>query len=128
MSIDLRDLNDIYLSAQAGNLPNGVYPAKLMKAEVQYSKAGNRQIVWDLEARIPATGSTALTKKFSPLNKEQMRWVKSDLKKLGVTLSDINALHDALEGLTGSMIEIQVESDTDYHNVDFIRLISRQGL
>jgi hypothetical protein len=125
MSIDLSDLNDAYVVANGGRLPNGVYPAQLIKAEVQYSKAGNRQVVWDLNVKIPSTGRTVSTKKFSPLNLEQMYWLRSDLNKMGTTLGHINELHEALRRLSGVMIEIEVQTGTDYYNVDFGRLISR---
>jgi hypothetical protein len=128
MKIDLTDLNEIYLSANAGNLPNGVYPARLIKADVHYSKAGNRQIVWDLEVRIPATGQTVMTKKFSPLLPENMYWVKLDLKKVGVVLRHVGELHAALDGMVGAMIEIEVDADDDHHSVHFIRMISGPGL
>lgn len=128
MKIDLSDLNEIYLSANAGNLPNGVYPARLLKAEVHYSKAGNRQIVWDLAVRVPSSGRTVKTKKFSPLLPDNMYWVKLDLKKMGFVLRHVDELHDALEGMVGAMIEIEIDADDDHHSVLFIRMISGPGL
>lgn len=45
MKIDLSDLNDIYMSIQARKVPNVVYPARLLKAEVQYSKLGEPDVI-----------------------------------------------------------------------------------
>ena len=66
MKIDLSDLNDIYMSIQARKVPNVVYPARLLKAEVQYSKLGEPDVIggmtpihvippicWDLRLALP---------------------------------------------------------------------------
>lgn len=123
MKIDLSDLNTAFKSVQGGRLSDGVYAAKLLKAEVCRSKADRRQIVWDLEVRDQSENRSAMVKKFSQLDSDSMFWVASDLATLGVTLGHINDLHETLRDLAGTTIEIGLESSGNYFVVSFIRVL-----
>jgi len=121
MSVDLSDLNDAYRAIQGGRLSDGVYPAKLVKAEVCRSKAGRRQIVWDLEVQDRTAKRVVPVKKYTQLHPGFMYWLDADLKKLGIALDHINDLHEVLRELAGSVIEIDLETSGDYYVVSFIR-------
>jgi hypothetical protein len=128
MKIDLSDLNESYHSATvgfAGALPNGIYKARLIDAEVGLSKNDNRQIKWLFEAETPS-GKLGTTMKFSPLMEKVVGYLKSDLELLGIYLNDLNKIHDVLPLLAGAVIVIEVEDDlsTGSHKVDFLKKVS----
>lgn len=125
MKIDLSDLNEAYREVRGGKLPDGVYQAKLLKAEVCPSKAGRRQIVWEMQVQDQPPGRAILVRKYSQLHPGCMYWLDSDLKKLGITLDHINDLHQALRDLVGAAIEIDLETTGEYYTANFIRVLSR---
>jgi hypothetical protein len=112
MKTDLSDLNDAYNSSEsvyAGALPNGIYKARLIDAEVGLSKNDNRQIKWLFEAETPS-GKLGTTMKFSPLMEKVVGYLKSDLELLGIYLNDLNKIYDVLPLLAGAVIVIEVTS------------------
>jgi hypothetical protein len=80
--------------------------------------------VWDLEVKNPSTGSLVLIKKFNSLQKESLFWLNQDLKNVGIALDNINEIYEAIDALTGAIIEIKVEND-EHYSVHFISLIAR---
>ena len=128
MKIDLSDLDESYQSSElgyAGALPSGIYKARLISAEVSYSKNNNRQVKWFFEGEM-ASGELGHTMKFSPLLDKGFAYLKDDLRMLGITLGHLNEIHDILRYLVGSMILIEVQDDisTGFHKVDFIKKLS----
>jgi len=128
MKTDLSDLNDSYNSSEsvyAGALPNGIYKARLLYAEVGLSKNNNRQIKWLFEAETPS-GKLGTTMKFSPLMEKGVGYLKSDLELLGIYLNDLNKIYDILPLLAGAVIVIEVEDDlsSGFHKVDFLKKVS----
>ncbi len=127
MRIDLSDLNASYHSAVVGYpgaLPNGIYRAELISAEITLSKNRNRQVQWVLRAEM-SSGELGTTMKFSPLIPQGLSFLQLDLLKLGVKLDDLNELHDVLPCLVGTRIMIEVQDDfySGFHKVDFLRRI-----
>ena len=128
MKIDLSDLDESYQSSElgyAGALPGGIYKARLISAEVSYSKNNNRQVKWFFEGEMPS-GELGHTMKFSPLLDKGFAYLKDDLRMLGLTLGHLNEIHAILRDLVGSVILIEVQDDisTGYHKVDFLKQIS----
>jgi uncharacterized protein (DUF3820 family) len=128
MKIDLSDLDESYQSSEsgyAGALPSGIYKARLISAEVSYSKNNNRQVKWFFEGEMPS-GELGHTMKFSPLLDKGFGYLKDDLRILGIVLGHLNEIHDILRDLVGSAILIEVQDDisTGYHKVDFIKKLS----
>ena len=127
MKINLEDLNEAYLfsSAYGGTLGSGIYDARIVNTEITLSKNDNRQIEWILEAERDGekVGSTT---KFSPLVAKAMPFLRNDLETLGISVYDLNELHEILPNLIGSIIEIEIDDDPaeNYHRVDFLRKIS----
>ena len=125
---DLNDLNDDFQSAEVGYLgalTSGMYKAKLVNAEVSRSKNNNLQIKWYLEAETPS-GQIGTTIKFSPLVKQSLTFLKSDLNLLGIHLVHINQIYDVLPRMTGTLIliEVQTEPSTGFHKVNFLKKLS----
>ncbi len=125
MDIDLSDLNGAYLSARGERFSDGIYPARLITAQVCRSKAGRRQVTWELEVMDNMTGRSILVKKYIQLTVGSVFWLHAELRKLGVTMENINDLHETLRGLAGSIIEIDLQSTGDWYTVEFIRLLSK---
>jgi hypothetical protein len=127
MDMDLTDLDDAYKTVAGGRLPDGVYPAKLIKAEVSLSKAGDRQVVWDLEVHDLATGRTIKVRKYSPLQPNSLFWLHADLTRLNVTLGSLNDLYQALQALEGATVQIDLKYDTKdgWYKPNFMRLVSK---
>ncbi len=128
MPIDLSDLDESYQSSEsgyAGALPSGIYKARLISAEVSYSKNNNRQVKWFFEGEMPS-GELGHTMKFSPLLDKGFAYLKDDLRMLGITLGHLNEIHDILRDLIGSVILIEVQDDisTGFHKVDFLKQLS----
>lgn len=126
--IDLSDLNESYQSSEsgyAGALPSGIYKARLISAEVSYSKNNNRQVKWFFEGEMPS-GELGHTMKFSPMLDKGFAYLKEDLRTLGIILGHLNEVHGVLRDLVGSVILIEVQEDlsTGYHKVDFLKRIS----
>lgn len=128
MTIDLSDLNESYNSSEsifAGALPNGIYAARLINAEISYSKNDNRQIQWILEAEM-GCGKIGTTMKFSPLVERSIKYLKNDLETLGIFVNHLNDLHEILPNQIGCTIEIAIFDDISIgsHRVDFLKKIS----
>ena len=128
MKIDLSDLDESYRSAESGNmrsLPSGIHKAKLVDAQVIYSKNQNLQVKWDLKGVLPS-GKPGTAIIFSPLVDKGFGYLKDDLRTLGITLSHLNEIYDVLPHLVGTMILIEVQDDisTGYHKVDFLKKLS----
>jgi hypothetical protein len=128
MKINLSDLNESYqlsYSVCAGYLPSGIYEARLVHIDLTFSKNGNRQIRWILEAQLPS-GTIATTMKFSPLVPHGMRFLRKDLDTLRVYLDDLNDLPEILPELIGTVVKIEITDNIDarYHRVDFLKKIS----
>jgi hypothetical protein len=121
---DLSDLNDAYLFARDGKLKSGKYTGTIIKARVQKSRAGNRQVVWDVRVEIPLTGFATVIKKFNPLTEKGMYWLHRDLTILGIVLPDLNHLPEALHSLTGTTVEVSYKAEGSYPSVSFNRVIS----
>jgi len=126
--IDLSDLNETYRSSEstfAGALPNGIYDARLVSAEISLSKNNNRQIKWIFEGETPS-GKLGTTMKFSPLIERSIPYLRNDLEKLHIFVNDLNDLREILPELIGSVIEIEVFDDNSIgsHRVDFLKKVS----
>lgn len=125
MQIDLSDLNDAYRALQAGRFSDGIYPARLVKAEVSLSKAGRRQVVWELEVQDVVSARSILVKKYSQIGNDSLTFLHSELDTLGVALDDLNDLHQATRDLTGKKVEIYLKDSGDWYGATFLRLIER---
>jgi hypothetical protein len=128
MEINLSDLNESYRSSEsrfAGALPNGIYDARLVSAEISLSKNDNRQIQWIFEAEM-SSGKLGTTMKFSPLLERSIPYLRNDLEKLHIFIDDLNELHQIIPELIGSVIEIEVFDDNSIgsHRVDFLKKVS----
>ena len=128
MKINLEDLNEAYLSSQSAcvrTLPNGIFNALLIDAEISYSKNNIRQITWVFESEMSSKRLGTATK-VTQLSEMSMPYLKSDLETLGISVYDLNDLHEILPNLIGSIIEIEIHDDPveDNYRVDFLRKIS----
>jgi len=128
MKINLEDLNEAYLSSQSAcvrTLPNGIFNALLIDAEISYSKNNIRQITWVFESEMSSKRLGTATK-VTQLSEMSMPYLKSDLETLGISVYDLNDLHEILPNLIGSIIEIEIHDDPveDYYRVDFIKKVS----
>jgi hypothetical protein len=128
MRINLSDLNESYhlsQSASVTTLPSGIFKGHLVDAEISYSKDNNRQIKWVFKAEMACKMFGTATK-VSQLSEMSMPYLKADLETLGISVYDLDDLHQILPGLIGAVVEIEVHDDPveDNYRVDFIKKVS----
>ena len=128
MRINLSDLNEAYhlsQSASVTTLPSGIFKGHLVDAEISYSKDNNRQIKWFLKAEMACNRFGTATK-VTQLSEMSMPYLKADLETLGISVYDLDDLHQILPDLIGSIVKIEVHDDPieDNYRVDFLRKIS----
>ncbi|MGO8877884.1 MAG: hypothetical protein ACLQMS_00020 [Desulfomonilaceae bacterium] len=127
-SLDLSDLNEAYhlsQSASVATLPSGIFNARLVDAEIAYSKDNNRQIRWFLKAEMACNRFGTATK-ITQLSEMSMPYLKADLETLGISVYDLDDLYQILPDLIGSIVKIEVHDDPieDNYRVSFLRKVS----
>ena len=127
-SLDLSDLNESYHASQSASvrtLPSGFFKGHLVDAEISYSKDNIRQIKWVFKAEMDCKRFGTATK-VTQLSEMSMPYLKADLETLGISVYDLDDLHEILPSLVGSVIEIEVHDDPieDNYRVSFLRKIS----
>jgi hypothetical protein len=127
MFVPLEDLNEAVRCACDERPEDGIYQATIIQARIGYSKAGNRQIIWDLEFMNRQTKKPYQCQKYHSLESPWIDYVVRDLKKFRITLDHIQELPQVLMELTGSTVRIEYNQDGDWYNLRFISLICKRS-
>ena len=127
-SLDLSDLNESYHASQSASvatLPSGIFKGHLVDADISYSKDNNRQITWVFRAEMDCKRFGTATK-VTQLSEMSMPYLKADLETLGISVYDLDDLHELLPSLVDCIVKIEVHDDPveDNYRVDFLRKIS----
>jgi hypothetical protein len=112
-SLDLSDLNEAYHASQSASvttLPSGIFKGHLVDAEISYSKDNNRQIKWVFKAEM-ACNRLGTATKVTQLSEMSMPYLKADLETLGISVYDLDDLHELLPSLVDCIVKIEVHDD-----------------
>ena len=118
--IDLSDLNSQLEAFIAPRFPDGIYQGRIIKASVRLSKAGKRQIVYELELRDPVTQRTIVANRYVQLDEGDLYWVFADFEILGISLTCMNDLHAALKRTVGTYVRIQLKDSDGWYFLNFV--------
>ena len=120
----LDDLNDAFKCAWDQRPPDGIYHAKVIKAQVGKSKEGNRQVRMDLKFTNPLTSRAYFVQKYHSLELEWIRYLAWDLDRISIPEFELGRLPEVLRKIIGATIEIDFRESGDWYDIDFIRLVS----
>lgn len=124
--IDLTMFDDDFAEAEAPeyeDVPDGKYQARICRAALSESRAGDPMIKWDL-AVISGPQEGRHVFKNAVITRKAMPFIKADLIKLGLELGKISELERHLPELLDKTVEVVVKTRGEYRNVYFDKLIS----
>jgi len=124
--IDLSAFDDDFEAAEAPDfeeVPDGKYQARINKAQLAESSAGDPMIKWDLVVISGAHEGRHIFKN-SVITRKSMPFVKGDLTKLGLQLQRISDLPKRLPDLLDKKLEVTVREKGEYRNVYFNRVLA----
>lgn len=113
MPVDWNDLDRIYETAEADDvgeylIPEGVYTAQVVNISLEESKKGIPQIKWEFKILGPNyKGKHAW--KYASLNSnpESMKWVKTELRRIGFVGDKISTFINSANFYIDKVIEIK---------------------
>lgn len=127
--IDLSAFDDDFEAAKVPDfeeVPDGKYQARINKAQLAESNAGDPMIKWDLVIISgPQEGRHIF--KNAVITRKSMPFVKGDLTKLGLQLKRISDLPLHLSEALDKKLEVTVRTKGEYCNCYFNRLLSIPG-
>lgn len=89
-----------------GPPPAGHYVARITSTEINTSKKGDLQVVYDL--LIFPEEDVRVVKKFTPLQADRLYFLDNDMKILQEPLTKIADLPRALQNVINSIVEIEI--------------------
>jgi hypothetical protein len=134
MTVDLSHLEGEFESADESKarnfdtLPDGKYFVEVEAAEVKTSKAGQPMLSWTLRVLQGRYDNRMLWRNNMLETKQNLGWLKKDLKICGVELAKLNDLNTRASELVGLCLEITQKTSDKYSNVYLNRLLTDEEI
>lgn len=123
--MDLSEFDDEYAAVEPATndeVPDGRYEVGVNSVKLGESQKGNRMLTWDLVVLSGQHANRHIFKN-AVITKASMRFVKGDLKILGLKLPRFRELPEHLKDLEGLTLEVTTQTKGEYTNVYFKKRI-----
>jgi hypothetical protein len=127
-SFDLTDLDDMSTFAdtevpESGDIPDGRFRAFVDKVEITRTKNDKRRLSWVLRIIGPTHIGRCLFTGHMLETPDNLKWLKRDLKTLGISLGSWSELPQRLNEFLDMVIEVQVKNKGEHCNAYFRKRI-----
>lgn len=134
MTVDLSHLEGEFENSDESKarnfdpLPDGKYFVEVDAAEVTTSRSGQAMLKWTLRVLQGRFDNRMLWRNNMLETRQNLGWLKKDLKICGVELAKLNDLNTRASELVGLCLEITQKTSDKYSNVYLNRLLTDEEI